>query len=411
MKKMMLAAWMLITASVAFAGDSAALKAILKAKTYAEAESLLKTNLSQLANDAEKAKAYNKLVDLALGIYSEQNAIKSTNEALGKTDPIDEAGMYKALAQAFDAAAECDKYDQLPNEKGKVAPKFSGKNADRLYNLRGQLINAGVYFQGIQDNDNAYKFLASYVDTYTAPLFKKFAGQPDENLGNIAYYAAIYAYQNKDWQNAEKYVACALKDEKMASDAQTLQMAILGSQLENHADSVAYCQKLSAIYNEDKNNEAVFGSLVGMYQSLGQKDKAMQVINDKIAATPDSYAALALLGSMQMQDLKFVEAAETLKKALQHADNDKKALVNTLIGDCYFFRAQEKVDNYKGALPATTKAVFAEEFKKAIEFYEVARQLDPKNESRWAYHLYSCCNFCFGPDDPKTQQAKADAEQ
>ena len=61
MKKLMIAAMMLLTTSAAFAGDSEALKAILKAKTYAEAQELVKANLNQLANDAEKAKAYNKM--------------------------------------------------------------------------------------------------------------------------------------------------------------------------------------------------------------------------------------------------------------------------------------------------------------------------------------------------------------
>ena len=59
MKKLMIAAMMLLGTSTAFAGDSDALKAILKAKGYAEAASLVKSSLSQLASDAEKAKAYN----------------------------------------------------------------------------------------------------------------------------------------------------------------------------------------------------------------------------------------------------------------------------------------------------------------------------------------------------------------
>ena len=56
---------MLVASATAFAGDSDALKAILKAKTYAEAEQLVKSSIDQLANAQEKAKAYNKLVDLA----------------------------------------------------------------------------------------------------------------------------------------------------------------------------------------------------------------------------------------------------------------------------------------------------------------------------------------------------------
>ena len=55
MKKFLVAAMMVLGATSAFAGDSDALKAVMKAKTYAEAEALVKQNLGQMANDAEKA--------------------------------------------------------------------------------------------------------------------------------------------------------------------------------------------------------------------------------------------------------------------------------------------------------------------------------------------------------------------
>ena len=47
---------MLVASTTAFAGDSDALKAILKAKVYAEAEALIKSSLDQLATPEEKAK-------------------------------------------------------------------------------------------------------------------------------------------------------------------------------------------------------------------------------------------------------------------------------------------------------------------------------------------------------------------
>ena len=71
---------MFVASATAFAGDSDALKAILKAKTYADAETLINSSLSSLANDAEKAKAYNKLVDLAYEVFNEQNSIVTENQ-------------------------------------------------------------------------------------------------------------------------------------------------------------------------------------------------------------------------------------------------------------------------------------------------------------------------------------------
>ena len=80
MKKVMMMAMMMVASATAFAGDSDALKAILKSKSYAEAENLVKTTLSQLANDQEKAAAYNKLVDLAMEKFNEQSTIQTENQ-------------------------------------------------------------------------------------------------------------------------------------------------------------------------------------------------------------------------------------------------------------------------------------------------------------------------------------------
>ena len=64
MKKLLFAALMLLSTSAVFAGDSEPLKAILKAQTYAEALDLLKANLAQITDNAEKARAYDKLYEL-----------------------------------------------------------------------------------------------------------------------------------------------------------------------------------------------------------------------------------------------------------------------------------------------------------------------------------------------------------
>ena len=134
MKKMMIAAMMLLASSASFAGNSDVLKAILKAKTYTEA---LKT------------------------VQADQAAGKESAEA------------YEAVGNAFTNAQECVKYDALPDAKGKVKNKYAGL-ADQLYMMRGLLINGGVFFQNANDDANAYKYLAEYVETAEWPMFAKF---------------------------------------------------------------------------------------------------------------------------------------------------------------------------------------------------------------------------------------------
>jgi hypothetical protein len=57
MKKLLMMVLVVLGATSAFAADSDALKAIMKAASYAEAKTMIEQSLSQLANDQEKAKA------------------------------------------------------------------------------------------------------------------------------------------------------------------------------------------------------------------------------------------------------------------------------------------------------------------------------------------------------------------
>lgn len=416
MKKLMIAALMLLGTSTAFAGDSDVLKSILKAKTYAEAEQIVKSSLGQLANDEEKARAYNKLVDLALDKVNAEQAVQienQTNKAMGKEGdkPVDEDGLYQSVSNAMAAAFECDKYDQLPNAKGKVKPKFAETNATRLYNLRGQLVNGGIFYQNAKDETKAYKFLAEYVDSYDNPLFAN-VKTTDENLGNIAYYASIYAYHAKDFANAERYITYAIADDEKSADAKVLQMQIFQAQLKNHEDSVKYVSKLEDMYAADKSSDAIFINLSSMYSIMGQAEKADEIIAARLAADPDNYSALTMKGQIASQNKDYDVAIECLVKALPQAQEENtKIILNAAIGQCYFYKAQENVAEYKGVLTPDVKKQFDEVYNKGIVYLNAAKQLDVTKEfkSNWAYPLYGSYYFVKGADDAETQSAASDA--
>ena len=164
-------------------------------------EALVKQNLGQMANDAEKAKAYNKLVDLAMKQFNDQQSIQQTNQIMKKNDPVDEAAMSEGAYNALINAIECYKYDQLPNAKGKVAPKFNN-NASRVWGARVQLVNAGQTAAQNNKADEVLKYWGAFLDTDNEPLFasvdQKQKDGEKEYIGQVALFAARYAYQAKD---------------------------------------------------------------------------------------------------------------------------------------------------------------------------------------------------------------------
>ena len=394
---------MMVASATAFAGDSDALKAILKAKTYAEAEALVNSSLGSLANDAEKAKAYNKLVDLALAQFDAQSTIQTENQVakqMGKEEkPVDEKLMSDMAYKALVAGLECDKYDQKPNEKGKVAPKFASKNAQRLWFApRNQMVNAGQDALTAKDNATARKYWTLFVESDAAPMFKdQNRDQQKAFFGQVARFAAIFAYQDKDMAKALQLADVALKDPQEYEAALNLKLEILGDGLKTKDDSLKYAENLKAIYAEHKTNgvmEKLYNTLLG----LGQAAEADKILDNALAADPNNFVALADKGLSLLQAQKAEEAITYLKKAYEvKSDN---AIIATYAGTAYVVQAQNVED------PAKKKELY----KQAIEMFDKAKELDPDMlQAKWGYNRYNAYYNYYGENAPETKQAEQDS--
>ena len=393
---------MVLGATSAFAGDSDALKAVMKAKTYAEAEALLKQNLGQLANDAEKAKAYNKLVDLGMKAYNDQQSIMQTNQIMKKNDPIDENAMNEGAYNALMNAIECYKYDQLPNAKGKVAPKF-GSNAARVWAARVQLVNAGQTAAQNNKADEVLKYWGAFLDTDSEPLFAGIdAKQKDgekEYIGQVALFAARYAYQAKDAARCEKYCDIAMKSEKEAKDALNLKLYVMKDGLKTHADSLAYVDKLKGLYAQDENNDVILDGLNSMYSSMQMEKEQEALLNAAISKNPSNFVALANLGMMYIQKNDADNAIKNLKLAL--AAKPDNVTVLTYLGACYNSKAGALQD------PNGRKVVY----KEAIKVLDKAKELDPeKAQANWGYTRYQAYYGYYGPTAAETKKAEEESK-
>lgn len=377
MKKLFVAALLAVTATSAFAQD---IKSVLKAKDYAEAQSGLNSCLSSL-NDEDKAKGYNKLVDLSFDKFNKENAVAleaQTLEQMGQKSnkTYDKQGMYDALLNGLNNALECDKYDQLPNAKGKVAPKFRKKNADRIWPNRIQFVIAGQ--DGLQGDDQtvAYKYFAAYVDSYTAPLFADVdKGARDEYLGSVALIAARLAYQMKDMDKANQYCDVALNDTVSYKEALGVKVAFMQQAMKTKEDSLRCLKDVEALYLKDKANENIFSVLAPLYGALGMQDKQDAILAERLAANPNDFMANLVKGQALMNASKWDEAIATLQKATAAKDD---ALALTFLGFCYNNKAAQQQD------VAAMKGLF----EKAKECFEKARDIDPNQQrASWSYML------------------------
>ena len=402
MKKVMMMAMMLVASAASFAGDSDALKAIMKSKDYAEAAKMVKDNLSQLADNAEKAKAYNKLVDLAMSKVTHETGTMTENQLAAqmgsdKVTPYDTLGLGNAICDAIDNALECDKYDQMPDAKGKVKPRYNEKNRDRIWAVRTHLVNLGQSVAQAGNDAGVLKFWGAFVDSGENPFFAACDHNAEkEYLGQVAFFAGRYAYQAGQMDRANRYFEVAKRDPQQKADAENFQLYAMRSNLKNHADSLAFVDQLKKMYANEPENEVIVDAINGMYEGL---DKAQQkkFLEEHLQKFPNSFSALANMGLMAVNANNAEEGAMWLRKAA--AAKPDNAVVYTYLGACLSVQAANAED------PNKSKQLYQE----AIEAFDKAKELDPnKQMANWGYNRYQAYYGLYGENDPRTKAAEAD---
>ncbi|MCD8292114.1 MAG: hypothetical protein LUC91_11535 [Prevotella sp.] len=396
------------------ASSQEAFKNVSKTKDYNEASQILNSSLSSMSAE-EKAKCYNYLVDLSYEKIVKEQAIMTENQLneqmKKKIAPYDTIGFYNALLNAYKDVQLCDEFDNQPNEKGKVKPVFRKKNAERLYPIRYHLINGGVFYQS-SDEALSYQCLATYVESANYSVFDETTKPADENLGQIAFYAARDAYLAQDYVNAEKYADVAMQDESTAKDAMQVKLAIMQAELNSHEDSIAYVNKLKDIYASDESNEMIFSTLCQMLVAVNDIDGMDALVQQKLAQDPNNLTALLLKGQANYEKHNWDDAIADFSKA-STVQPDNIAVI-ALIGNSYMYKAKDmaEIAQNAGSLTSDQEQEIIGIYKEAITWLEKAKDLDVVKEfkSYWAYPLYNCCYVVYGEDDAKTVAAQSNMQ-
>jgi hypothetical protein len=393
MKKLMMMAMMLVASATAFAGDSDALKAILKAKTYDEAAQLLKSNLGQLADNKEKAKAYNKLVDFAYEKFKKEDDVRITNQALQKNDPVDTEGMVKAGIDALNYALECDKYDILPDAKGKVKPSFQKKNQDRLQNVRNGLLNQGFQNAKHQNNQETFDCLDIYLSSAESPLFKDIeAVQKDANRGAAAFYAGRAALQlEKNARAAEIFKIGVQDTAKQVHDlCFDLLIYTLGKTRQTAADSAKYLSDMQNLYVQYPDNDQVYASLSDALNAKGDEAAVLKLADEHLAKYPSAVLPHVYKAFIAQGKKKYAEAIAEWDLVPETQPNYVQFVYYRAV--CKYNQAAEfneaNADMRTGRLTPENDKKYRDMLTAAQVDFEKAQQLDPDQLTvKWGYLL------------------------
>ena len=377
MKKIILTALVAAMTTTSFAQD---IVKSMKGQSYEEATSTLNAALSGLSAE-QKAKGYNQLVEI---LYPEASKVYEQATLASMKKETVEPQAFIPIANVLNEAVKCDEFDNQPNDKGKVAPKFHKKNLDRLQNMRVALVIGGQEAQNAERNDEALKLYTSYVNSAFSSLFEEVAGKKDANAGQVSRVVAYLYAQKEDYKTAQKYAEIAMGDAQSAGDSEGIYVAILEKQCKSHADTLAFINKLKEI-----NPQKYFAQMASLYDRIGEKELAAKLLDDEIAANPGNKMAWAIKGENAMNARDWDKAIENFKKTVEIDPSFTAVWFN--LGVCASskgFDLNEQLSNNGRITKENAEKVNAV-LAEAKGYYEKVKELDPDRNAvpNWPYQL------------------------
>jgi tetratricopeptide (TPR) repeat protein len=253
------------------------------------------------------------------------------------------------------------------------------------------LINAGLYEYNHKNLDAAFKDWALYLDSADDEFFTGIDLKNDQYRSEIAYYAALVAYQKKDYVNAEKYASMAAEDPEKAAEANEILLFSKKENMKTAADSAAYLAVVKDMHKQ-KPDESRYFNLLMEYYTRANDMKALEAwADEEIALNAENSMAWALKGEVQMNNRKWDDAVESYKKAIELDANFVQCIFNA--GVCLNGKAidlkDKLADKNTGGLTKANADKVKEILTEAKSFLERSKELDPDREKvNWAYPLY-----------------------
>ena len=304
------------------------------------------------------------------------------NEKLYLKQKYDTAQLFNYTRQLFEVAFQYDSVETAPDKKGRRDFEFRKGHSDYLAHIRSNLYNGGIWFLNKKKYPDAYKFFDCYIECASQPMFKqRNYGEKDKHLPTAAYYAVYSGYKMKDPKATLHHSYEALKD----TVHYNYMLQYLAETYMLEKDTARYVASLKEGFKRVPTFPYFFPRLVEHYVERNQLDSAMTVVNEALTVVPDSDVYLAAKSNLLLEQGKLQECIEVSKKVIE---------VNQKLGDpyynagiCYFNLAVEQDKNSHNS--RKVKEQVEENYKKALPYLVKYREMEPKEQGKWAFPLYT----------------------
>lgn len=395
MKRLLLTVALCVAASASFAQKKAVNEAQSIAKgekpDFGEARTLIK---GALENPETKDDA--KTWFVAGFIEDQQFSNERTKQVIGQQP--DEPVMYGALINVLPYFNKAYELDQMPNEKGKIKPKYTKDIKGILGANHVYYINGGAYYFDQKDYKKAYDFFDQYLQISDLPMFKgEQVAERDSNFMTVQFYAAVAATQLGDSKLAIAALERAKNTDYRANDV----YQYLCYEYEQAKDTVNLEKTLEEGMVKFPEESYYLMSLINNYIYSNRNEKAIEYLNTAIAKDPNNAQLYDVMGRVYETGLKdFPNAEKYFEKALEINPDYIESLSN--LGRIYYNQGVNKQGEanmindskqYQEEL-----AVAKEFFKKALPYFEKAHQMKPEEREYMTALRGIYYNLNMGPE-------------
>lgn len=377
MKRVLLTVALCVAASASFAQKKVVNEAQSIAKgsnaDFGEARTLIKGALEnpETKNDA-------KTWYVAGFIEDQQFNAERAKQILGQqpNEPV----MYEALYGILPYFQKAYELDQLPNEKGKVKPKFTKDIQSILSANHVYLFNGGAYYFDKQEYKKAYDFFNQYVEISELPMFAGTqTAEKDSTFMTVQFYAAAAASLTKDSKLAIAALERAKKTPYRQYDVYQYLCYEYG-EAKTAQDSLMLEKTFEEGMQIFPDSAFFLNNLINTYIYSNRNEKAVEMLNVAIQKNPNDANLYNVMGRVYETGLKDNDNAEKyFKTALEKDPNLTDALSN--IGRIYYNQGVNKLSE---ANMINDSKKYQEElglakelFKKALPYYKKAHEADP----------------------------------
>ena len=387
MKKISILSLCLLTAAAATAQ-----KAVVK-----EAESAMKsgkpfTEVVQIitpafTNPETDKQAQTYYVPGKAGFKEYDDVLGKKQVGMIKGDDAAVLAAANALLGGYDYMMKALPLDSLPDEKGKVKPKYSKDIISTIIGHQGDFNMAAVDFYNFQDYGKAYDCWNVFLTIPTNPTFAEKAKQfPDSTMADIAFNQGIAAWQGNQFEKAVGSFKNAIKYGYDKQAVYDYGIAVATNAKDN--DALMFFAKGGNDKFGDKT-PMFLNQIVNYYLQTEKYADALAFLNDGIAKNPDNAQYYALEGIIYDNQQDRAKAMELYKKSLDLDANN--ALGNFYYGRGLAAKAGDLSDKYEG----TNFAAYKEQelnpiYKEALTYLEKAYDLDKDNRNNILQVLEIC---------------------